>query len=243
MSVFHPGPASGLVPQEYIAPLSAIQITEELLLSSPLEGTLSYLKKCEQPRAEVVLASLIRKAFGLKTEGEAQSLHAKIPEFDVDGILYSMCERFLLGLSWEGPFVRAALQIIIETETPESLKLTIGFIAHAHDKCSSRRRAVVCSILSRISPTSDCGATSQDSVLDQIRIRFPSTATASELMAAVRLHSLLASFVHDLKDKAFESTFVQPFLQYATASGGHVSAYLNTDGFIACSCFSSASRP
>ena len=170
-----------------------------------------------------LLPSLLRKAFALPSDAAARALVAAMPLVEVHAPLplLAACQAFLEALAWEAPAVCAALAQLLPTEPPDALALLVGLMAHASTSCMSRRRAVVCSILLRV-PLPGAGAEGAGAGSGSGARALAGALAGSApgaAAAALRLHARGAALLQDLKDRAFNSVFVQPCLMLASAPG------------------------
>ena len=203
--------------------MSRVVIAPWLLCSSPFQSTVAYLQQQPPaPPARPLLLALLRAAFALPSDAAAAAFCAALPlvELHAPTHLLSACSAFLVQLQWEGPAVRAALALLLGSESRDGLVLLVGLMAQASTSCSSRRRAAVCSILLRIAlpPHWQAGGAQASQSLQQLAAALQPSSPAAAA-AAPRLHAAAAAHVQDLKDRAFDSVFQQPSLLYAAAPG------------------------
>ncbi len=204
---------------EYLSALRACCVAPALLASSPLHARLSALSRARAPPAAAVLVELLRHAFALPSEGAARAYVAPLPQFDLPPmVLFHACMNFLSGLRWEGPLLCAALTQLTRCETPDGAACVVGMMAQASTSCASRRRAALCGILGRL-PVGEGAAAAATAGRAGVP---PSLAPA-----AARLRDVAESLIHDTKDRAFDSVFVQPML--LTAARARL-AYVELDG-------------
>ena len=125
--------------------------------------------------------------------------------------------EYAVGLRWEGPHLRAALALLLRSEMRDGLITLIGIMAHASSSCASRRRAAFCSILQRLPDPTSSEPT-------------PFSHLAPPLVQpASRLREVAATVIHETKDLAFDTTFLQPCFAAASLARPPLH-YVNLDG-------------
>ena len=200
---------------DYLPALKSICLSPKILATSPLQARLSYLGRSPAPPVTPLLVSLVRTAFKLPSDAHVYRLVTTLPLFDLHSPthLFRACSDFVAGLRWEGPYLRAALALLLQSETPDGLGVCVGVMAQASTSCASRRRAALCSVLMRVPEPKEGWGDEEMGVVSTRRSSLFSGASPSPAAveaAFSRIHEMLTSHVHDLKDAAFESTFVQP---------------------------------
>jgi hypothetical protein len=221
LNPFPAHPSGRGVCDEYAPALRAICVAPELLASSPLHERLAGLARAPAPPAEVVLAALLRAAFALPSDEAARAHTAAMPLFELPAPtrLFDACGSFVRGLRWEGPALRSALAQLLVTETADGAACLVGLMAQASTSCASRRRAALCSVLARLPAAAVAAAAAPLP---------PSRGVPRALApAAARLAEVAAALIHDVKDKAFDTVFVQPMRAAAELAG---LAYVKLDG-------------
>ena len=195
----------------YAAELQNVCLHADILTTTQLEPILCYLCSLPPPPPlGEVLSRLISRAHAVPLAA-APALASPYPSFDIYHAIpvAATLTRFFLCLSHEGPPLTAALAHLLPSSTPEALQTLCGMLASGVDKCASWRRKVTCDIMARV-------ALPAAAPLAPARL----APALAGLPAAARLHALLAQRAQELKDAAFERTFIAPLSAYAAAAGG-----------------------
>lgn len=182
-------------------------ITQDLMSSSRMDKKISilqlkYTQSRNIPSFESTASDLISKAF---ETNNPRSYYGRDPGGLSNGYFFMGCVRMYKDLPhWQRPHLHHALvEMELNEQDMDSLRVTLGLILRASGECQSRKQDVFTKVIDRSVnlDTSSGGLEESD----------PKTA----LYEASRVP------IDELKETAFRSVFLEPTKMYFRAVGDH----------------------
>lgn len=205
---------------EYRQAMNSIIIKPKFMRDSTMNRALRKLEATakEWPPRDMnntfhnVLGQLLRKAwprrnsfvhtFTCRFENQRVSLFGVAQECSI-GDLWNSCEVLFSFLGWERPYLLQALQLLIGVEDSSGLRIIAGLMKRGADECNARKRAVFYNIINRI-PVK----------FDHIDQRSLLNVDNEGAIACHFLRNILVEYIDSIKEKAFQSTFLEPTKMY-----------------------------
>jgi hypothetical protein len=207
------------VAAEYLFSVESIAVLPELMHSSDTRAQLQILCSGLGPTSatsfETTLVSAIKKATGARSDSAARRAVGALPGIlDMRCGWYDEIQLYCQGLSWEQPYLYEALARLTSSEDESGLLIVLAMLARAARECAARKRATFSTIINRVTKKDERSS-------DHSSKLHPALAIAPEAVkaAAQRVHNICSSVIADTKDRAFDSTFMQPTLMFATMRG------------------------